>query len=96
MATAARATKWVYAAPSTPPAKPLELYSLEGRPFARPVRELLCQMETPYILRSCGRSEPGEWLSPRLREALSIEPGSRQPNRIALLAREGKQGIAYL
>jgi glutathione S-transferase len=95
-ASLARITRGTYAVPSTPPAKPLELYSFEGSPFARPVREVLCQMEIPYTLRSCGRSEPGEWLPPRLRERLGIEPGSKLHNRVKLLRKEGKQGIPYL
>jgi glutathione S-transferase len=96
LATVARLTRGMYAIPSTPPAKPLELYSFEASPFARPVRELLCQMEIPYVLRNCGRSEPGEWLPPKLRERLGIEPGSRLHNRVALLEKEGRQGIPYL
>ena len=96
LATAARLTRGMYAVPSTPPETPLELYSFEGSPFARPVRETLCQMEIPYILRSCGRSEVGEWLPPKLRERLGIEPGSKLHNRVALLEKEGKQGIPYL
>ena len=66
----------------------LELYSFEASPFARPVRELLCQMEIPYLLRSCGRSEASEWLPPKLRERLGIEPGSQLPNRLALLEKD--------
>lgn len=96
LATASRLTRGMYATPSKPPELLLELYSFEGSPFARPVREVLCQMEIPYILRSCGRSEPGEWLPPKLREALGIEPGSKLHNRVALLEKEGKQGIPYL
>ncbi len=96
LASVARITRGTYAVPSTPPVEPLELYSFEGSPFARPVRETLCQMEIPYILRSCGRSEPGEWLPPRLRERLGLEPGSKLHNRTALLEKEGKQGIPYL
>ena len=95
-ASAARMMKGTYAQPSRLPRQMLELYSFEGSPFARPVRELLCQMEIPYVLRSCGRSKPGEWLPPKLREALGIDPGSELPNRLALLEREGKQGIPYL
>ncbi|MEM0955058.1 MAG: glutathione S-transferase N-terminal domain-containing protein [Pseudomonadota bacterium] len=95
-ASASRLMKGMYAQPSRPPAQQLELYSFEASPFARPVRELLCQMEIPYILRSCGRSQLGEWLPPKLREALNIEPESALPNRIALLEKEGKQSIPYL
>ncbi len=96
LATLARVTRGIYAVKSREPKQPLELYSFEGSPFARPVREVLCQMEIPYILRSCGRSEAGEWLPPRLRERLGIEPGSKLHNRVALLEKEGKQGIPYL
>ncbi len=34
---------------------------------------LLSQMEIPYILRSCGRTQAGEWLPPKLRETLNID-----------------------
>ena len=40
--------------PSTAPDTPLELFSFESNPFARPVRDLLCEMEIPYVLRSSG------------------------------------------
>ena len=96
LASTARINRGMYALPSRQPAEMLELYSFEASPFARPVRELLSQMEIPYILRSCGRSEPGEWLPPKLRERLGIETGSQLPNRLALLEKEGKQGIPYL
>ena len=96
LASGLRITKGMSALPSIEPKEMLELYSFEASPFARPVRELLSQMEIPYILRSCGRSEVNEWLPPKLRDALNIEPDSRLPNRLALLEKEGKQGIPYL
>lgn len=40
--------------PSRVPEQPLELYSFEANPFARLVRDLLCELEIAYILRSCG------------------------------------------
>ncbi len=57
---------------------------------------MLCDLEIPYILRSCGRSEAGEWLPPAVRERLNIEPESSLPNRVALQTKEGKMGIPYL
>jgi glutathione S-transferase len=96
LASGMRISRGMSVLPSKPPQEMLELYSFEGSPFARPVRELLSQLEIPYILRSCGRSETNEWLPPKLRDALGIEPGSRLPNRLALLEKEGKQGIPYL
>ncbi|MEP5764393.1 MAG: glutathione S-transferase N-terminal domain-containing protein [Halieaceae bacterium] len=96
LASATRLSRGMHKLKSRPPAQALELYSFEASPFARPVRELLCQLEIPYILRSCGRSEAGEWLPPKLREALNIEPDSALPNRIALMQETGKMSIPYL
>lgn len=36
------------------PAKKLELFSYENNPFARIVREALCELELPYILQNVG------------------------------------------
>ncbi len=96
LASAARLSAGMTAKPSTAPDLTLELYSFEASPFARPVRELLCSMEIPYILRSCGRSNKQEWLPPKLREKLEIEPDSVLPNRIAMMEKEGRMGIPYL
>ncbi|MCZ6831163.1 MAG: glutathione S-transferase N-terminal domain-containing protein [Gammaproteobacteria bacterium] len=96
LASAARMSEGMFSKASTLPKDMLELYSFEASPFARPVRELLCDLEIPYILRSCGRSEAGEWLPPKLRERLNIAPESELPNRIALQEKEGKMGIPYL
>jgi glutathione S-transferase len=41
--------------PSNPPARPLELYSYEGCPFCRIVREALCELELPYLLHNVPR-----------------------------------------
>ena len=40
---------------SNPPARPLELYSYEGCPFCRIVREVLCELEIPYLLHNVPR-----------------------------------------
>ncbi|MBT8151058.1 MAG: glutathione S-transferase N-terminal domain-containing protein [Gammaproteobacteria bacterium] len=97
LASGARLSRGIKARPSREaPASPLELFSFEASPFARPVRELLCQLELSYVLRSCGRTELAEWLPPTLREAFDIEPESKLANRRDLQAREGKMGIPYL
>jgi len=86
----------VQARPSRLPEQPLELYSFEASPFARPVRELLCELEIPYLLRSAGRSTPSDWVPPVVRDTLSIraEPATR--NRRELLARAERISIPYL
>lgn len=78
------------------PDKMLELYSFEGSPFARPVRELLNAMALPYVLKSCGRSKWQEWLLPPLRQHLNISVSSQLANRVELQAKEGRMSIPYL
>ncbi|KAL6961933.1 hypothetical protein U1Q18_036892 [Sarracenia purpurea var. burkii] len=41
-------------ASTEPPPKKLELYSYENNPYARLVREALCELELPYILQTVG------------------------------------------
>jgi glutathione S-transferase len=78
------------------PEQPLELYSFESSPFARLVRERLCELELPYVLRSCGRVDLREWVPPRLRDFLSIEARPETVNRRALESRAGRISIPYL
>jgi glutathione S-transferase len=42
------------ARPSRAPAEPLELWSFEGSPFCRIVREELCSLELPYVVHNVG------------------------------------------
>lgn len=84
------------AVPSRAPEQPLELYSFEASPFARPVRERLCELELPYVLRSCGRSEVADWLPPAVRDAANSPYQPKTVNRRALLARAGRVSIPYL
>ena len=46
------------AEPSTAPARPLELWSFEGSPFCRLVRERLCSLEIPYRLHNVAKGSP--------------------------------------
>lgn len=96
LASAPRMNQGLRARPGAEPEYMLELYSFESSPYARPVRELLCEMEIPYILRSCGRTQLQEWVIPPLRERLNITPDSDLDNRRALQAAEGKVSIPYL
>ncbi len=82
--------------PGVVPEYLLELYSFESSPYARPVRELLCEMELPYILRNCGRTRLQEWMLPPVRKALNITPDSELENRRHLQTPEGRVSIPYL
>ncbi len=86
----------VSARPSRKPDQLLELFSFEASPFARPVRELLCELELPYVLRSCGRTTASDWTPPAIRELFGLRVEPETVNRRALLARAGKLSIPYL
>jgi len=86
----------VSARPSRLPARPLELYSFEASPFARLVRETLCELELPYVLRSAGRSTASDWVPPPVRRALALDHEPETLNRRTLLQRAGIVSIPYL
>jgi glutathione S-transferase len=96
LASAPRMNSGMQAIPGEAPEFLLELYSFESSPYARPVRELLCEMEIPYILRSCGRTQLREWILPPVRRAMKITPDSDLENRRNLQQQEGKVSIPYL
>ena len=96
LASAPRVKNGMQARPGVGPEYMLELYSFESSPYARPVRELLCEMEIPYIIRSCGRTRLQEWLLPPVRQRFNITPDSELENRRILQETEGKVSIPYL
>ncbi len=96
LASAPRMGQGLKARPGREPGYLLELYSFESSPYARPVRELLCEMEIPYIVRNCGRTELQEWILPPVRAALKIVPHSTLENRQILQDMEGRVAIPYL
>lgn len=79
------------------PTQALELYSFEGSPFARFVRERLCELEIPYLLRNCGRRQGLDWLPiPPLRARLVPAYAPVQRNRRLLHEVAGKVQMPYL
>lgn len=96
LASAPRLSQGMNASPGALPDQLLELYSFESSPYARLVREALCEMELPYLLHNCGRTRLEEWLLPPMRERMDVTPDSELYNRRALMEREGKVSIPYL
>ena len=96
LASAPRISRGMQARTGALPAELLELYSFESSPYARLVREELCALEIPYIVRNCGRTMASEWLLPPVRNAFNITPDSELENRRNLQAREGRLSIPYL
>ena len=98
MATATRGKKGMFARPSKKPLKPLELYSWEGSPYARLVRETMCEYEIPYLLHNVGKT-PGshsDYMPPeyRARYMHDYMPGTE--NRRKMLQRAGKVQVPYI
>lgn len=96
LASTARAGFGITKKGSRAPEQLLELYSFESSPYARMVRECLCEMQLPYILRNCGRTELGEWVLPSVRDVLNIVPSSELTNRKILQEKAGRMAIPYL
>ena len=84
------------ARPSKAPRRPLELFSFESSPYARRVRELLCELELPYLLRSTGKARWQDLGPPGLRAMLFPALRVEGRNRVELLKRAGKVQVPYL
>jgi glutathione S-transferase len=56
MATAVRGGRGRRARGSREPAAPLELWSFEACPYCRLAREVLCELEVPYVLHNVARA----------------------------------------
>lgn len=82
--------------PSRAPKRPLELFSFESSPYSRRVRELLCELELPYLLRSTGKATWQDLGPPILRATLFPELPVRGRTRTELFERAGKVQVPYL
>jgi glutathione S-transferase len=84
------------ARPSKAPKKPLELFSFESSPYSRRVRELLCELELPYLLRSTGKARWQDLGPPVIRATLFPDLPVAGRTRTELLERAGKVQVPYL
>ncbi len=89
-------TSGARARPSKAPRKPLELFSFESSPYSRRVRELLCELELPYLLRSTGKADWRDLGPPVVRATLFPELPIAGRTRTELLERAGKVQVPYL
>lgn len=96
MASATRLGGGVYARPARRPDRLLELYSFESSPYAREVRERLCELQLPYVLRNCGKSTFSDYLLPGFRETVDLNYAPKSPNRQELHRLTGRVAIPYL
>jgi glutathione S-transferase len=80
---------------SSAPEQPLELYSFESSPFSRLVREVLCELELPYLLHNTGKARWEDMGPPQLRARLFPDLPVSGRNRLALLERTGRVQLPY-
>lgn len=85
LATAASGLRGIRARSSRTPDQPLHLWSFEGSPYSRLVRENLCELEIPYRVHNLGKEEVGEMGPARRR----LRPGPYVPRR------DGKRAEFY-
>jgi glutathione S-transferase len=98
LASASRGRSGMFAHASRKPRKALELYSWEGSPYARLVRETLCELEIPYLLHNVGKT-PGshaDYMPPEYRAQYMHDYMPGTENRRKMLARTGKVQVPYL
>lgn len=96
IASGYRAGAGLRARPSKEPSQALELYSFESSPYARRVREILCELELPYALRNVGRTELIETIPPSARDFLGLNIRPTSAKRQAFLERFGRIMVPYL
>jgi hypothetical protein len=96
LASAVRGDAGVRARPSRAPRKPLELYSFESSPYSRLVRERLCELELPWILRSFGKEQLADWGPPNRRLTLAPWTPKAGGLRAKMLAATGKAQVPFL
>lgn len=96
VASAASGLRGMRAKPARVPEQPLRLWSFEGSPFSRLVREKLCEYEIPYTLHNIGKEHWSEMGPARQR----IKPGRYQPlpggKRESFFARHQRVQVPYL
>lgn len=95
-ATALRGMRGIRARAATAPEKTLELYSFESSPYSRTVRELLCELEIPYVLRSFGKAVPQEIGPPWVRCRFFPDTPVKGRNRRAMYERTGRLQVPFL
>jgi glutathione S-transferase len=95
-ASALRPLSGMRARPSKPAEQPLELYSFESSPYSRLVRERLCELELPYILRNTGKAVWTDMGPPGVRDRLFKAAADTGRNRATLLERTGRVQVPYL
>lgn len=84
------------ARPSRAPAQRLELYSFESSPYSRPVREVLSELELPYLLRNFGKARWEDMGPPSVRTLFFPDLPISGRNRLRMRELTGRSQVPYL
>jgi glutathione S-transferase len=84
------------ARPSQAPEQPLELFSFESSPYSRLVREVLCELELPYLLRNTAKARWEDMGPPQVRSRLFPKTPVEGRNRLRLKELTGRLQVPYL
>ncbi len=96
LATMVRGGRGIRMRPSRAPLLPLELFSFEASPYSRLVREYLCELEIPYLLRNTGKGHWKDIGPPAVRDQLHKSAKDTTRNRKLLADRTGHVQLPYL
>ncbi len=96
LANGVRGLRGRHARRSAAPEQPLELFSFESSPYSRLVREVLCELELPYLLRNAGKARWSDMGPPLVRDQLLKAPKDTGRNRKLLHERTGRVQFPYL
>jgi glutathione S-transferase len=96
LATFSRGLKGFRKKNSKVPKQPLELYSFESSPYARPVREALCELEIPYLIRNIGKNAAADYIIPAIRSRFFSDIPASSKKRQELMKRGGKLSVPFL
>ncbi|MFD2230933.1 glutathione S-transferase N-terminal domain-containing protein [Alkalimarinus sediminis] len=96
LASGIRFNAGTVAKPSKGADKPLTLYSFESSPFSRPVRELLCELELPYLLVTLGKQQKSDMGPANFRFTLKPYQPIANSKRDAFFKAHGNVQVPYL
>ena len=96
IATAVRMGKGFNAKPANVNEKPLELWGFESSPFARPVRERLCELELHFVTKNIGKAQLSDFSLPFMRSHIWKEYPHKGRNREILAEKTGQVMSPYL
>jgi hypothetical protein len=81
---------------SLPAELPLTLYSFESSPYARPVRERLCELELPYLLVNLGKQQWSDMGPANFRFTLKPYQPLENTKRDAFFKEHGNVQVPFL